>query len=288
MKTAPVMLTLALFLLTSICCNPAAEQVDTLSKKVQPKEKEFLRFAIPPTDSPYHIFKRYNELAKYASTALEQKVKIVIPKTDDELTTRFNSGDFAFALVDPSLLALISDSATLVVSTTTEQDEVRRGIIVISSESPIQNLEELKEKSICIVGRSGPETYTSQMATLRANGVFSSDLRFIIPDPPSEMSAIDSLLAAECEAAFVSESHMRTLDDDTLSKLKVLAYTARIPSGAVVVAHKNTPQESIDKFREALLKLDKGSKPLRSTGFDGFAEADQELYTKFLNAYNAE
>ncbi|HDH96349.1 MAG TPA: hypothetical protein ENF73_01315, partial [Proteobacteria bacterium] len=210
-----------------------------------------------------------------------------VPKTADEFTARFNAGDLTFALVDPPMLAQVRDAATLVASTTTEQDEVRRGLIVIPSESALQSVDELRGKSVCVATRSGLETFVSQMATLKSQGITGSELNFVVSADLSEATAINGLLGDECEAAFISESYMRSLDDNTLSSLKVLSYTARIPNSAVV-AYWDTPQETIDKLKEALLKLTASSKELQPTGFSSFVEADQELYSKFLDAYSAE
>lgn len=287
MKIHRVAALLASLLLLAAGCGKSAEKVSTRGKVITPKQQKVIRLAIPPIDDPYVIFSHYHPLVKYASKKLGKKVKLVVPKTSSEFATRFNSGDFAFAFVDPVILTKIAYSAKVVVSATTLQDEIKRGLIVIPSESDIQSLEDLKGKTVCIIGKNGLETYISQMATIRNNGISALDINFVVTQELSEDAVIKDLLAGKCDAAFVSESHFRTLDDATISQLKVLSYTARVPNWAVV-AYKDTPQELSDKLKEALLSLKADSKVLKPTKFSGFKEAERELYTTFLIGLNPE
>jgi phosphate/phosphite/phosphonate ABC transporter binding protein len=158
------------------------------------------------------------------------------------------------------------------------------GYIVVSRESGINSIEELRGKTIAFIDRTSASGYIYPLALFKSMGIdpelFFSKVAFL----GNHLIALDAVLNRKIDAATIYSGALKAAKGKgmNIDGLKIIAKTERIPWDAFA-ANSNVPQQLVDRLTTALLALDsqtdKGKIILGGLlGINGFVHAEDKDY----------
>jgi len=227
---------------------------------------EVYPIAMLPLHAPEEVLGRITPLAAYLSAQTGMDIRAVIHRNYGDYENRALSGDLALGYQNPSVYIRISHvHEALAIAEDTIGGTRFRGLIITTTDSPIQTLSDLKGKRISIVGRTSTGGYLSPSLTLRKAGLDpEKDCRIMEAADNTQENVIFSVHIGEADAGFIRESALHMANTYIPpGRIRVLAEGEWIPNYCLSV-RRDLPEAAKQSIRKALLALEPGHPVLQS------------------------
>jgi phosphate/phosphite/phosphonate ABC transporter binding protein len=253
-----------------------------------------IKVAILPLYSPLTIYKRFDPLMRYLSEKTGREFKIVIPKDFEEFINIVKKGKVHFSYQNPYVYAILSKGGyAKAIALTVGEDctdnpseicggDKFRGVIIVRKDSPIKNIEDLKNKKILIVSPYSAGGFLSQKIYLEKRG-YKLKKDFHLIDAKRQEKVIIGVYKKMADAGFIRESALGVFSEEVdISQIKILTPTEFLPNWpwAVIKADKDLER----MVKETIINLpDPILKNLKVKGFRPVDEREFELLKKYVN-----
>ena len=238
-----------------------------------------------PRYSIEEIHRRITPLAGYLQSATGLSIRPILVPTFTRYEKLLASGiDIGYE--NPYIYALASDKHQVIAMAEKGKDNDRfRGIIIVRADSPIQRLEDLRGKTISIVGFTSAGGYLSQKLTLEEHGLAVRKACRVEEAPDNKQeNVILAVYTGDADAGFIRESALHRVDRYVpAAAIRVLAETAWLPNWALSV-RRTMPAGDREKITRALLALPPDSPVLKALKIKRFRRADDAEYNSIRKA----
>jgi phosphonate transport system substrate-binding protein len=254
-------------LLTALACSLALAipAVASAAKKI----------SITPRFAADVLLAQLSPLKSYLSEALGEEIEIVLPKDFKDYENRVNSGEIDIAFSNPTIYPLTAGvhEAFAMLSEKQGGDKLR-GLVVTRADSDIISIEDLKDRTVVVVGLTSTGGFLSQKVTLAEAGIDANkDLKIQEARDNKQENALLSVFYGDADAAFVREDALHVADGFIPpSQLRVIRRTAWMPNWTLSVK-RSLPPAFKEKLRSAVLALKPGAPELEALKAKGFVEA---------------
>jgi phosphonate transport system substrate-binding protein len=250
-----------------------------------------IRVSMMPRFYPEKIASMIRPLIAYLSAKTGLSFIDVPTKNNADFEARIRDGQIDLGFENPILYVRISDVQEVVLTAAEgEGSGLYRGIVLTRPESPLRKLQELKNKSVMIVGETSGGGYLSQRIALAELGIsLDRDCRLETAADNKQENVIIAVSIGEVEAGFVRESALRLADRYIQpGSIRVMGHGTWLPGWALSVK-KKFPEDRKRLIINALLELnadDPVLKALEVTGFTPITDAYYEPLRKNLSGSN--
>ncbi len=238
-----------------------------------------------PRYSIEEIHRRITPLADYLQSATGLTITPVLVPTFARYQKQLASGiDIGYE--NPYIYALASGEHEVIAMAEKGKDNDRfRGIIIVRADSPIRTLDQLRGKTISIVGFTSAGGYLSQKLTLQEHGLAVRKQCRVEEAPDNKQeNVILAVYTGDADAGFIRESALHKVDSYVPSSaIRVLAETAWLPNWALSV-RRSMPATDKEKITRALLKLLPDGLVLKALKIKKFRRADDAEYNSIRRA----
>lgn len=241
---------------------------------------EKYQLSMLPRYSSEEINKRITPLAKYLSNKIGTTVEPVITSDFAQYERRLKNGEIEVGYENPYIYVRVSDSQEVLAMTIKGKEGDRfRGIIIVRADSNIASVNDLKNRKICVVGRTSAGGYLSQKLSLMQKGIdIENDCEISEAIDNKQENVIFSVYTGEADAGFIRESALHMADKFVpSSKIKVINRSAWLSNWALSVK-RTLPAETKRAIQGALTSLKKNGPVLKALKIEGFRIATDEEY----------
>lgn len=238
------------------------------------------RLSMLPRYSAEEIHRRITPLARYLSNKTGLEVEVVLTSSFAQYQKKLHSGAIDIGFENPYIYVLSSDTHDVMAMAVKGTDGDRfRGIIISRADSPLEKLEDLKGRSIAIVGHTSGGGYLSQKLTLLEAGIdMDRDCRIEEVVENKQENVIFSVFTGDAEAGLIRESALHMVDAYVPPRaIRVLAHTAWLPNWALSV-RRTMPVKDREAIRHALMELKEGDAVLQALKIRSFRPATDSEY----------
>ena len=238
------------------------------------------KLSMLPRYSPEEIIARITPLAQHLSKVLGTAVEPVVASDFKEYERRLKSGDIHIGYENPYIYALVSNAHEVLAMASKGPQGVRfRGIIITRAGSNIVAMEDLRGKTVEIVGYTSAGGYLSQRVSLLDHGLDTArDMRMVEALDNKQENVIFSVYQGDADAGFIRESALNIVDKYIPpSQIKVIQRTAWLPNWALSVS-RSMPKQDRDKIAQALQGYKEDGAVLRALKIERFEPADDGSY----------
>lgn len=255
---------LFLFLCTGLCGTGQAQEY-TLS--------------MLPRYFPEKIKAMMTPLAQYLSEQTGQETKITMMSNFDQYEHALKDNKIDIGYENPLIYVNVSASHEVLATAVKGSGGNKfRGIIIVRSDSDIDNVSKLQDKTIMRVGKTSAGGFLSQELYLKENGVAISQDHLVEAADNRQENVLIAVSIGEVDAGFIRESALHKADKYIVpGSIKVLTPTTWLPNWAFSVS-RQLPYEQKEAIRQALLSLKKESKVLKAMGLTGIQSASDSDY----------
>jgi len=244
-----------------------------ISNASTPKDNP-ITLGIFPYISPGQMVKFHNDFKKILSEALERKVILVSAPSFKKFIQRTKQSQYDIIMTAPHLgrLAEVRDGYRPIVHTM----HAIQGVYLVAKDSGIQRLEDLKGKTITMVGRKALVTQMAekQLASLGLKNGENISLRFT----KTHNNAMYAPLRGESEASVPGILLWQKIGQKERERIRAIGKTPAAP-GFLVMASSNVPESDFHVIQRALLDVHHtphGKQYLEKTGFNRFDILDDK------------
>ncbi|MFP7755757.1 phosphate/phosphite/phosphonate ABC transporter substrate-binding protein [Thermodesulfobacteriota bacterium B35] len=238
-----------------------------------------------PRYSIEEIHRRIAPLADYLQTATGLTIRPLLVPTFARYSKQLASGiDIGYE--NPYIYVLASAEHQVIAMAEKGKDNDRfRGIIIVRADSPLRTLDDLRGKTISIVGFTSAGGYLSQKLTLQEHGLaVRKECRVEEAPDNKQENVILAVYTGDADAGFIRESALHKVDAYVpATAIRVLAETAWLPNWALSV-RRSMPAGDREKITRALLELPPGSPVLQALKIKKFRRADDAEYNSIRRA----
>ena len=238
------------------------------------------QFSMLPRYSSEEINRRISPLAGYLSKKIGIIIEPIIINNFAQYEKRLKNGTIQIGYENPYIYVLVSGThEVLAMANKGKSGDRFRGIIIAKKDSKILTVDDLKNKNICVVGRTSAGGYLSQKLTLMQTGIdVERDCQIMEAVDNKQENVIFSVLTGEADAGFIRESALHQADRFVPpSKIRVISRTAWLPNWALSVK-RSLPKETKKAIQDALIGLKEGGPVLKALRIKGFRMATDEEY----------
>jgi phosphonate transport system substrate-binding protein len=238
------------------------------------------KISILPRFAADVLLAQITPLKDYLSETVGEEIEVVLTRDFKEYENRINSGEIDIALSNPNVYPLTSGGHEAIAMLSEKQGGERlRGVIVTRADSDIASIEDLKNRSVILVGKSATGGYLSQKVTLAEAGIdVNQDLKLQEARDNKAENALLAVYYGDADAAFVGELALSSADNFIPpSQLRVIRRTAWMPNFALSVK-RDLPPKVKERIRSAILALKPGEPVLEALKAKGFVEATDADY----------
>lgn len=237
------------------------------------KSATSLRFAIVPQQSPRELAKRWGPIIQYISEHSGVPLQFQTANGLSTYQQEMKAGLYDISFINAYYYVAFSKEAGYKVFAQ-EKDAKFVGVMVVRKDSPYQTLAELEGKQLAF---PGPTAVTSMLAYthLKARNIDFS-VNYVI--------SMDSVYRAVAKGLFVAgQGETRTfgsMEPEIRDQLRILWSAEPMPP-FTFSAHPRVPQASLQKIKQAMLKMaddPKGLELLKAINMKGFAAAQDSEY----------
>lgn len=233
------------------------------------------RLSMLPRYSSEEIHRRISPLAEYLSQKTGTQIETVITSDFVQFEKRLKSGSIQMGYENPYIYALVSGTHEALAMAVNGRDRDKfRGIVIARKDSPINTLEELRGKTIGIVGFTSAGGYLSQKLSLIEAGIdVEKDCTISEAVDNKQENVILSVYTGEVDAGFIRESALHQADSYiSAAQIKVVTATAWLPNWAFSV-DKHLPADLKRNIQAALLELKPEHPVMQALKFESFRPA---------------
>jgi len=253
--------------------------ISVLLPEISMAEEPF-RFSMMPQFYPERINQMTGPLIKYLENGCGKKITPVMTRNNSDYEAVIRKGDVEIAYQNPMIYNNIYDiHEAVAVGVSPEGGDKYRGLVIVSSNSPVTALSELKGKTIMIVGKNTGGGYLSPKISLLEAGVDTEkDVELLTAADNKQENVILAVSLGDVDAGFIRESAFHTADEFIKpDSVRILAPCAWLPGWAFSVK-RSLPQSEKLKIRNLLINLPSDSPVTKALGLKGFREADDSVY----------
>lgn len=243
---------------------------------------EVYKLSMLPRYYPEKITAMITPLATYLSAETGLSIVPVLTDNFADYEKQVINNTIAIGYENPVVYENVSTAHEVIATAIKGQGGDRfRGIIITRPDSPIRSLEDLRQKSIMIVGKNSAGGYFSQAMTLMDKGiVVNRDCTLSVAADNKQENVIIAVSVGDVDAGFIRESALHKADKYIQpGSIKVLTQTAWLPNWAFSL-QRTMPQEDKNRIMSALLSLKKESEVLQAMELNGFKRASDFDYEK--------
>jgi len=238
------------------------------------------KLSMLPRYSVDEINARIVPFATYLSKQTGLKIVPTLTSTFDQYTKQLSSGTIDIGFQNPYIYVLASKAHEVVAMAIkgTNRDKFR-GIIITNANSPLRTVEDLRGKTISIVGYTSAGGYLSQKLTMLDHGIDIEKECTLEESPENKQeNVIFSVYTGDVDAGFVRESALNKANAFVpASALKVMEGTAWLPNWALSIS-RNMPPEDRAKIIQAIEALKVGGPALEALKIKEFRIAHDSEY----------
>jgi phosphonate transport system substrate-binding protein len=257
-------------------------------------QNETLILRIHPYLPSLELLDRFKLLANYLSKKIDKKIIIEISKDYDDHIQKIGNDKFHIAVMGPfSYVKMVQRYGKKPILCRFEVNgkSVFKGAIIVSKNSKIKKLEDLRGKRFAFVNPESTMGYIVPLYLLLNEGIYLKDFssyKFLY----NHHNVALSVLAGAFDAGAIKEDVFYAYEK---RGLRAIAWSPYI-SEHIFIASKRLPEKTLKKLEESLIQLKKseeGIKILRKiqdnlTGFVPASDKDyeylREIYKKLQRA----
>lgn len=254
--------------------------------------------ALKPDKNPEAMARERAALSGALQQILGEKVEVIVPLSGMVITEGLANGsiDAAFVSATDYLLAQERGAGRLLLVVELNGKTSYESVWVVEAQSALAGVEELQGRAVAFASRTSTSGFTVPYADLVRRGLLQPGER---PENffgegnvffgTGYVSAVERVLAGQCEAAAVSDyvmSEDRHLTADQKSRLRILSRQGPVPTHVIAVSRRVSGERQ-EALRRALLSLDEGGlAELQRSVFGGaFVEKDAEEHVGELRQW---
>jgi len=244
------------------------------------------KLSMLPRYSTDEIHKRIVPIADYLSKATGLQIDPVVVSTFDQYQKQLIGGAIQVGYENPYIYVLASKAHEVIALAEKERSGTRfRGIIITRADSPIKTLEDLRGKSISIVGYTSAGGYLSQKLTLAEHGIdVKTDCRLVEAANNKQENVILAVYTGDVDGGFIRGSALHRADNFVpQTAIKVLKETAWLPNWALSVS-RTMPAADRKKIADAIFALNKQSPAAQALKINRFVPATDQQYNSIRKA----
>jgi phosphonate transport system substrate-binding protein len=241
---------------------------------------EAFTLSMLPRYSSEEINRRINPLAKYLSQVTGAQIEPVVTSDFSQYEKQLKSGAIAMGYENPYIYTLISDTHEALAMAVKGKDRDKfRGIIIARKDKGLSTLEDLRGRTIAIVGYTSAGGYLSQKLSLKQLGIdVPKDCTIIEAVDNKQENVILAVYTGEVDAGFIRESALHQADAYiSPAQLTVLGESAWLPNWAFSV-DRRLPDQLKKEIRSALLLLEADHPVMKALKIDQFQAAVDSDY----------
>lgn len=214
-----------------------------------------LKFGAIPFVQPKILRKYISPIYEYLGAKLERPTELSIVSDYEALGRLLKLKKVQIALFSQTSYSMQTnnDNWEVLCRPLQKGKLVYQGRIIARSDSKINNIFDLKDKSFAYVDRMSGSGFIYPNKLFKANGINPLDFFSEVAFSHSHMTSFDGVVDGRYDAASVFSTELFS-DNNTISKIKIIAKTEPIPNDPVVV-RKDMPEELKSKIKEALTTM---------------------------------
>jgi phosphonate transport system substrate-binding protein len=253
---------LSLFFLTS--CGQGEDAIEVSLEKREEitfrPQLPALTYAYLPQYSHTESFQRHHRLVEYLSDQTGLAIRQVFPDTFDDHINMFGQGKIDISYSNPFIyVKLASRFGAQAMTRIIEQDgraEFRGQIIARADNHDIQTIEDCRDKSWVAVDPSSAGGYLFPLGHFVDHGLNLEDFREVVFAGGRQENVILGVYAGLHDIGSIREGSLRVVEDKIdINQIKIIDNTRSYP-GWVYAYSPRLTNETVEKIREAMLKLD--------------------------------
>ena len=221
-------------------------------------------FPFVPTTTIEGIFA---PLAAELSQALGRPVKVRSASSFDKFTDELKNRVFDIAFIQPFDYARLAKSARLL--PLAARNEVFNSYIVVSNDSPVREMEDLKGKNMGMPPKASAVSFLNSVVAKKAGLTPGKDVTFVFL--ASHQACLQQLVIGNVAACGVSPTSVRLAELQLKTTFRLIKKSPAIPTPLFVVK-KELPKRDRDTMLKVLLATD-------------LAGVSPELRQKFVEAH---
>ena len=219
--------------------------------------QETYNLSMLPRYSSEEINRRISPLAEYLSKKTKYNIEPVITKDFTQYEKQLKNGSIELGYENPYIYTLISETHEVIAMAVKGIDQDKfRGIIIARNNSKLLTLEDLRGKTISIVGYTSAGGYLSQKLSLMEAGIdVDKECKIIEAVENKQENVILSVYTGDADAGFIRESALNQADEYIASsRLMVVSASAWLPNWAFSIK-RSLPANIKEQIKTALLDL---------------------------------
>jgi phosphonate transport system substrate-binding protein len=237
-------------------------------------------FSMLPRFFPEKIKSMINPLVNYLSNELGMQIKPIMTKDFTDYENRLKNGEIEIGYENPVVYTIVSKEHEVIAMAVKGNGGNRfRGLIIARPDSDIQTLNDLRHKTIMIVGKTAAAGLLSQKLTLIKNGIdIERDCQVEIATNNKQENVIISVSIGDVDAGCIRESALHIADQYIQpNTIEVVATCEWLPNWALSV-DRNLPEDKKVAIRTAVTSLRQNSSVLKAMGVTNFQSATDSQY----------
>jgi phosphonate transport system substrate-binding protein len=215
------------------------------------------KLSMLPRYSSEEINRRISPLADYLSQKTGTKIEAVITSDFAQYEKQLKSGAIEIGYENPYIYTLVSETHEALAMAVKGKDRDKfRGIVVARADSKLTSLNDLRGKTISIVGHTSAGGYLSQKLSLMEAGInVESECTITEAVENKQENVLFAVYTGEADAGFIRESALHQADSYIpASQIKVISQCAWLPNWAFSVK-KTLPPKLKKDLQAAVLDL---------------------------------
>lgn len=234
------------------------------------------KLSMLPADYPEKINAIITPVAKYLSDKTGESIVPVLTKNFAEYEADIQSGKIAIGYETPVIYTRVADSHEAVAMAVNKDGKDRlRGVIITRPDSDIHTVNDLRHKSIMIVGKTATGGFLSQKLFLSERGLdFEKECDVSEAPDNKEENVIISVSVGDVDAGFLRENSVHVADQYIQpGSITVMQTCAWMPNWTASVA-RTLPDALKAQIKSAILQLGEDTAPLKALHIKGFKPAE--------------
>lgn len=244
-----------------------------------------ITYAYLPQYSHTESFQRHQQLVAYLAEETGLSIRQVFPETFAHHVSMFGQGKIDISFSNPFVyVKLASRYNAKAMTRIVEEDgqaEFRGQIIARRDNEAINSLEDCRGKSWMAVDPTSSGGYLFPLGLFTDHGLTSSDFKEVVFAGGRQENVILRVLAGLHDFGTIREGSLKVVEHKIdISQIKVVAVSRPYPSWTYAYSPRLS-QETVDKIKAAMLKLDYARDPrhraiLDAARFIGFVPASDQ------------